>query len=203
MISLGPQKLPYYDSPSLGVRLGGAICFDFDYPFYIQQAGFKHVDIMLQPSWTWNAINFRHFDGNAVRNVENGFTSFRCSSDGESGIVSRRGKILQRRYSGQSMETQRYPYVFGLPIEKRVVTLYSVFGIIFEYLIIAASFYYITMAYIIEYVSSCGQDSWDNLPSFLQCFITYIIPEQKVAELLSKSSVSIDSEQLGALEFHT
>lgn len=44
-----------------------------------------HVDLFLQPSWTWNDINRRHFNENAIRALENGFTMFRCSSDGESG----------------------------------------------------------------------------------------------------------------------
>jgi len=68
----GPENLPIYDpvdGPLSGIRLGGSICFDMDYPSYIQQGSFKHVDLMLQPSWTWNALDKRHFDGDAVRTV--------------------------------------------------------------------------------------------------------------------------------------
>ena len=57
-ITAGPAILPTFDSPTLG-KLGGSICFDLDYPEFVKQAGFKHVDLMLQPSWTWNAINYR------------------------------------------------------------------------------------------------------------------------------------------------
>ena len=47
------------------------------------------VDLLLQPSWTWGAILTRHMEGDSVRAVENGFSIFRCSSEGESGVVGR------------------------------------------------------------------------------------------------------------------
>ena len=49
---------------------------------------------MLQPSWTWQALASRHFEGDALRAAENGFTMLRCSSDGESGVVDNTGRIL-------------------------------------------------------------------------------------------------------------
>ena len=48
----------------------------------------SQVDLVLQPSWTWGAILSRHMEGDAVRAVENGFSMLRCSSQGESGVVS-------------------------------------------------------------------------------------------------------------------
>ncbi|KAF8984158.1 hypothetical protein BGZ52_013089, partial [Haplosporangium bisporale] len=50
-VQAGPQVLPVADS-TYG-RLGGAICFDLDFPNFMAQAGHKDVDILLQPSWTW------------------------------------------------------------------------------------------------------------------------------------------------------
>ncbi|CAO3572129.1 unnamed protein product [Mortierella alpina] len=52
----GPNKLPVADTEKFG-RLGGAICFDLDFPNFIAQAGDQKVDILLQPSWTWGNIN--------------------------------------------------------------------------------------------------------------------------------------------------
>lgn len=50
-VQAGPQVLPVADT-TYG-RLGGAICFDMDFPNFMAQAGRKDVDILLQPSWTW------------------------------------------------------------------------------------------------------------------------------------------------------
>lgn len=68
----GKKDLQYYDpmeGPLSGIRLSGSICFDMDFPSYIQQASFKHIDLMLQPSWTWNALDRRHFEGDAMRAI--------------------------------------------------------------------------------------------------------------------------------------
>jgi hypothetical protein len=54
----GPNHLPVADS-EYG-RLGGAICFDVDFPNFIAQAGDQKVDILLQPSWTWGKSSCFH-----------------------------------------------------------------------------------------------------------------------------------------------
>jgi apolipoprotein N-acyltransferase len=136
-ITPGPSILPTYDGSSgvfKSLRLGGAICFDLDFPSFIVQASWKQVDILLQPSWTWNAIDVRHFDGNAVRALENGFTLFRCSSDGQSGVVSSRGVFLSRRISLDSPADG--PMVFQVPISHGQRTVYGSVGFILEYLMI-------------------------------------------------------------------
>lgn len=42
-VRAGPADLPVHRSQSLGLTLGGAICFDLDFPSYILQAGRKKV----------------------------------------------------------------------------------------------------------------------------------------------------------------
>ena len=128
----GPWRIPIYDSLNLG-RLSGAICFDFDFPPLISQAGREKVDIMLQASWTWNAISYRHFDNDAVRTIENGFTLFRCSSDGESGIVGPSGEVFSRVYTGHGPELAA---TFNLPLYERVNTVYAQCGgFVFEWIV--------------------------------------------------------------------
>ena len=117
-----------------GMKLGGAICFDMNYPSFILQAGWKKVDLLLQPSWTWGALDTRHFTGNALRAAENGFTHFRCSSDSESGIVDPRGRIMNRIYTGHDPSVVT---VFSLPLLSRVTTLYASAGFLFEWLVLA------------------------------------------------------------------
>ncbi len=53
---------------------------------------------MLQPSWMWNAIASRHFNGDAVRAIENGYNLLRCSSEGES--VGSSSRANNRQFSG-------------------------------------------------------------------------------------------------------
>ena len=45
-VKAGPYKLQWVDTPY--GRIGAAICFDFNYPTFIRQAGKDGVDIMLQ-----------------------------------------------------------------------------------------------------------------------------------------------------------
>lgn len=131
-ITAGPATIPIEDTP-FG-RLGGAICYDMDFPLYIRQAGEQGVDIMLQPSWTWSAMGERHFYDNALRAVENGFTLFRCSSDGISGIVSPYHRFWSTSFSGVTDQL-----TFTLPLQKSVTTVYVLFGWLFEWVCLACS----------------------------------------------------------------
>ena len=94
------------------------------------------MDILLQPSWTWNALSSRHFNGDTVRAIENGFTLFRCSSAGESGVVSPRGTVHQRRFTGSDPNVV---VPFSLPLMPRVATLYTAVGFTFEWIMLSLS----------------------------------------------------------------
>lgn len=136
----GPPQVPIYkhtdcgggeDDLLCGLTFGGAICFDLDFPQYIAQAGFNKVDVFLQPSWNWNAINERHFNGDAVRASENGFNMFRCSSDSTSGNMGPRGQILSQKVTGHDTSKA---VVFELQLLTRIETLFTDFGYAFIYI---------------------------------------------------------------------
>ena len=148
-VSPGPGALPMHSSPTLG-KLSGAICFDLDFPLTVQQAGQRQVDILLQPSWTWGAILSRHFNGDAVRAVENGFTLFRCSSDGESGVVGPRGRVLSRSYTGHNPENVA---LYSLPLQSHVSTVYNAGGLAFDWLCLAGSLVVYYGAFTFAYAS--------------------------------------------------
>lgn len=59
-VAPGPANaLPVVATAELG-RVGGAICFDFDFPSYVLLAAAQGADVMLQPSWTWGPIGAWH-----------------------------------------------------------------------------------------------------------------------------------------------
>lgn len=45
---------PSYGARHVFLSLRGGGSFDFDFPEFLWQAGRNHIDIMLQPSWTWS-----------------------------------------------------------------------------------------------------------------------------------------------------
>jgi len=136
-VERGPPIVPYYDTSLLradgeSLRLGGGICFDLDYPTFIRQAGGHKVDLFLQPSWDWKAISTRHFEGDALRPLENGFNMFRCCSDGESGVMNARGQITGRKFTGHDPNES---VLFNVPLHARVDTIYNAIGFTFEWFI--------------------------------------------------------------------
>jgi apolipoprotein N-acyltransferase len=131
-VKAGPLIIPTYHSSLYGT-LSGSICFDLDYPNTIRQASRHKVDLFFQPSWTWNAISSRHFVGNSLRAIENGFTLIRCSSDGESGVVDPKGVMKSRFFTGHNPEDV---VTFPIAKETRVVTVYALFGYVFEWILL-------------------------------------------------------------------
>lgn len=110
---------------------------------------------MLQPSWTWGMyvivydqerntnsyhvtgpIGTHHQQGNILRAVENGFTLFRCVSQGVSGIYE---PTLNGLFNQKVASNNVEQYIFNLPLQKRVSTLYGYIGESFAYISIIAS----------------------------------------------------------------
>ncbi|CAG8562555.1 2945_t:CDS:2, partial [Scutellospora calospora] len=52
IITAGPNVLQTSVTSDFGI-IGGAICFDYDFPSLIGQASKNNVDFMIQPSNTW------------------------------------------------------------------------------------------------------------------------------------------------------
>jgi apolipoprotein N-acyltransferase len=75
----GDGRLPYLDT-DYG-RLGGAICYDMDFPALIRPAGRAGVDIMLVPAHDWWELGDLHADLAIFRGVENGFSVFRPDNE--------------------------------------------------------------------------------------------------------------------------
>ncbi len=88
----GDGKLRSLDTPY--GRLSAAICFDFDFPQLLQQAGTLNADIMLNPSSDWIAIDPWHTVMASYRGIEQGFNQVRPTSDGLSAAYDYQGRTL-------------------------------------------------------------------------------------------------------------
>jgi apolipoprotein N-acyltransferase len=88
----GDGRIPIANTPY--GRIASAICYDLDFPALIRQAGRRRVDIMLDPSWDWRAIDPLHTEMAVARAVENGFSLVRQAPEGLSVAVDYQGRVL-------------------------------------------------------------------------------------------------------------
>ncbi|KAF9398575.1 hypothetical protein BGX21_007585 [Mortierella sp. AD011] len=135
----GPNKLPVVDSDRFG-RLGGAICFDMDFPNFIAQAGDQKVDILLQPSWTWGSIGRLEATIQSFRAVEQGLTIFRCGSWAPSTVWDPYHQIFGYKYNLGSGN-----FTAELPLRKHVATIYTGAGNLWSYLCCAFSIVFLIL----------------------------------------------------------
>ncbi|XP_024539505.1 uncharacterized protein LOC112349392 [Selaginella moellendorffii] len=137
-VTPGDPILPAIDT-ELG-RIGGAICFDFEFPDLMRQAGEKRIDIMLQPAETWGATGPRVKEADAFRVVENGFSWFRCSTGGVSAVVDPYLQTFDHR-EGISDSV----FAMALPILGKAWTLYPSYGCLFAWLVAALAAVHVSM----------------------------------------------------------
>jgi len=121
-INAGEKKIKTFDSPY--GRIASVICFDMDFPTFINQAGKKNVDIMLVPANDWQEITPYHANMSKLRAIENGFSMVRCTGQGLSSAVDFNGKVLnQLNY----YQTEENIMISDVPI-KGVKTIYAILG---------------------------------------------------------------------------
>ncbi|CAG8627194.1 11119_t:CDS:2 [Dentiscutata heterogama] len=133
-VTAGPQILQTNVTSDFGT-IGGAICFDYNFPSFINQASENNVDFMIQPSDTWvSPVAGYHFRTNTIRSIENGFTLFRCSHYGISGAWGPYGQTYV------AVETVDDLIIsFQMPLYKRVKTVYGIFGEAWAWICLAFS----------------------------------------------------------------
>lgn len=118
----GEKKIKTFDTPY--GRIASVICFDMDFPTFINQAGKKDVDIMLVPANDWKEITPYHSNMSKLRAIENGFSMVRGTGQGLSLAVDYNGKILnQLNY----YQTEENIMISDIPI-KGVKTIYAKMG---------------------------------------------------------------------------
>jgi apolipoprotein N-acyltransferase len=118
----GENGLSYSDVK--GTKISGAICFDSNYPTFINQAGRNGADLLLIPAWEWKDIGTYNSYGTALRCIENGFSQVRNAYEGVIVANDPCGRILT---DYQSLDTSERVIFSEVPL-RGIRTVYSYFG---------------------------------------------------------------------------
>ncbi len=110
------------------IRTGHVICYDMDFPSFIQQAGKRDVDILFAPSSDWREVRFLHAASARFRAVENGCSLVRPTMQGLSIATDPYGRMLA--YQDYYSNTPRLSIV-GVP-SRGVRTIYGACGELFS-----------------------------------------------------------------------
>jgi apolipoprotein N-acyltransferase len=116
-----------------GMNLGGAICYDYDFPYLAKEYGDINADIVALPSSDWRGIDPLHTRMAAFRAVEQGHSLLRSTRFGLSAAINPYGDMLSKM---SSFDKNNKIMISQLPV-KGIKTLYSIIGDIIVYLSIA------------------------------------------------------------------
>jgi apolipoprotein N-acyltransferase len=124
---------PFVAYPLGDVTLGGAICYDYDFPYVARALGQLEVDLVALPSSDWRGIDPIHTKMAAFRAVEQGHSVLRSTRFGRSAAITPYGEMVAQM---SSFDQNDKIMLAHLPRNKRV-SLYRIIGDAFVYLCIA------------------------------------------------------------------
>ena len=117
-------------------KLTIAICYDINFPYFINSLSRKHFDILLIPSWDWIGIAEFHSNNAKFRAIEGGFNLIKNTINGITISFDAKGRALSyhigRDYSDY--------FLISTVNKKGIKTLYSYIGFLFNFLYILAFF---------------------------------------------------------------
>lgn len=107
-----------------GLNLGGAICYDYDFPDLGRSIARLDVDIVALPSSDWRGIDPIHTQMAGFRAVEGGYSLVRSTRWGLSAAIDHHG-----RFTGWSSDNDSGAKVLLAELPRTgVKTIYSMFG---------------------------------------------------------------------------
>jgi apolipoprotein N-acyltransferase len=118
---------------SLG-KMTVVICYDINFPYFINNLSREHLDILLIPSWDWDGIAEFHSVELRYRAIENGFNTIKNTANGNTISFDYKGRILSYFIS---KDCEDY-FLVNTINRKGVKTLYSYIGIFFNYFYLLA-----------------------------------------------------------------
>lgn len=110
--------------------IGGAICYDYDFPYIAKEFGKLKADIVAVPSSDWRGIDPLHTKMAAFRAIEQGHSIIRSTRFGLSAIISPYGEMISQ---SSSFDDNNKVMIANIQA-KGINTLYSMIGDIFIYL---------------------------------------------------------------------
>jgi apolipoprotein N-acyltransferase len=110
--------------------LGGAICYDYDFPYLAKGYGKIGTDLVALPSSDWRGIDPLHTRMAAFRAVEQGHSILRSTRFGLSAAITPQGEMISQM---SSFDDNNKIMIASLPV-KKASTLYAVWGDVFVYL---------------------------------------------------------------------
>lgn len=120
-------------------NIGGAICYDYDFPRMAQRNQKAGADIIVLPSSDWRGIDPLHSKMAAFRAIEQGQSIIRSTRFGLSAAISPYGELVSRM---SSFDENNQIMIADLPV-KGIKTIYSYIGDIPVYLSICLLLYII------------------------------------------------------------
>lgn len=113
-----------------GVNLGGAICYDYDFPYLARENGAANADIVALPSSDWRGIDPIHTQMACFRAIEQGHAVLRSTRFGLSAAITPYGDMTSKMSSFSSKDKIM---IAELP-KIGISTVYSKIGDLFVYI---------------------------------------------------------------------
>ena len=101
------------------------ICYDINFPYYLNSLSRKHFDLLLVPSWDWVGIAEYHSNEAKYRAIEGGFNLIKNTANGITISNDAKGRTLSY-YIENDYEDY---FVISTVNRKGIKTLYSYIGI--------------------------------------------------------------------------
>jgi apolipoprotein N-acyltransferase len=120
-------------------KIGGAICYDYDFPYLAKGFGKLKSDIVALPSSDWRGIDPLHSKMAAFRAIEQGHSILRSTRFGNSASITPYGEIIAQM---SSFDNNDRILMSHLPL-KGITTFYSVIGDSFVFLCLSFIVFYI------------------------------------------------------------
>ena len=122
-----------------GVKIGGAICYDYDFPYLSALYGDLGADIVALPSSDWRGIDPLHTEMAAFRAIEQGHSVIRSTRFGLSAMITPFGE-----YRGQMSSLDDNDKILISEVSKMgTTTIYSIVGDVVIYVSFAFILFFI------------------------------------------------------------
>lgn len=115
-----------------GINLGGAICYDYDFPYLAKENRKANADIVALPSSDWRGIDPIHTEMARLRAIEQGHSILRSTRFGLSAAITPYGDFVSKM---SAFDNHDKIMITELP-KKSIITIHSVIGDSFIYLCI-------------------------------------------------------------------